>query len=246
MAVQSHNRVAPPLYKMVKRHIIKGIDSGKYPPGSKLPSENQLVQALAVSRMTVNRALRELTRDGVIFRMQGAGSFVSLDAPDSSLSELRDIRDIVAQRGGAYSCSVLHAGVQALAPADAELFTLPKGHKVLALELLHFEDGQPLQYERRLVREEFAPALLSQDFSRQSLYAYLQSIARASELEHVVEAGLADEAECQHLCLSPADPVLRIRRRTWVGRRVVTLGHFSHPGTRYRVAVRLSPPEGEV
>ncbi|HHI70820.1 MAG TPA: UTRA domain-containing protein [Rhodobacteraceae bacterium] len=246
MAGKSHSENAPPLYKMVKRHIIKGINSGKYPPGSKLPSENQLVQVLAVSRMTVNRALRELTRDGVIFRMQGAGSFVSLDGPDNALSELRDIQDIVAQRGGIYSCSVQSAGFQALDPADAELFALPSGHKVLALELLHFEDGRPLQYERRLVREEFAPELLSLDFSRQSLHAYLQSIAPASEVEHVVEAGLADTAACRYLKLEPADPVLRIRRRTWVGQRVVTVGYFSHPGVRFRVSVRFSPPEREV
>jgi DNA-binding GntR family transcriptional regulator len=36
---------------------------------------------------------------------------------------------------------------------------------------------------------------------------------------------------------------MRLRRRTWVGDRVVTLSWFSHPGERYRVSVRVRPAD---
>lgn len=234
-----------PLYEKVKRHITDGIVSGTYAPGTKLPSESELVRSLSVSRMTVSRALRELTRDGIIYRMQGVGSFVSEGGPSTSLAEVRDIRDLIAERGGTYACKVLSAQGVSLDQQGAELFGLERGQAVFSLSIVNLEDGVPLQYERRFVRKDFAPQLLDQDFEKESLFRYLQSIAPVSELEHVVEASLPDAIEAQHLDLEQTIPVLRIRRRTWVGRRVVTVGYFTHPGDRYRVAVRLKPSDAK-
>ena len=57
-----------PLYGKVKNVIKKMIISRKWLPEIKIPSENELVETLKVSRMTVNRALRELTAEGSIRR----------------------------------------------------------------------------------------------------------------------------------------------------------------------------------
>ena len=59
MSISSHAPKA--LYQQVKAHILEKIESGQWPPDTKIPSENQLVKTLKVSRMTVNRALRELS-----------------------------------------------------------------------------------------------------------------------------------------------------------------------------------------
>ena len=64
-----------PRYKMVRDHIIRNIRSGAWQADAKIPSENELVRELDVSRMTVNRALRELTAEGMLRRVQGLGSF---------------------------------------------------------------------------------------------------------------------------------------------------------------------------
>ena len=232
-----------PLYEKVKHHITDGIVSGRFQPGTRLPSESDLVRDLAVSRMTVNRALRELTRDGLIYRMQGVGSFVSEAGPSTSLAEVRDIRSIIAERGGTYGCRVLESGAKPLDQQNADLFNLEAGQQVFSLLLLHLEDGAPLQLETRYVCRDFAPELLEQDFSRCSLFEYLHRIAPVTELEHLVEATLADQVEQEFLEIGAGHPVLRIRRRTWVGRKVVTVGYFSHPGDRYRVAVRLHPSD---
>lgn len=232
-----------PLYEKVKRHITDGIARGAYAPGTRLPSENELVEKIGASRMTVSRALRELTRDGIIYRTRGVGSFVSEAGPNTSLSEVRDIIDIVAERGGVYSCRVLTAETVRLSAFRANLFGLEGGEAVSKLEIVHFEGDSPLQFERRYVREDFAPELLSENFETRSLFKYLQAIAPISELEHVVEATAPDAEEADRLQLAPGVPVLRIRRRTWVGPTVVTLGYFSHPGDRYRVAVRVRPSD---
>ncbi|QPC42834.1 UTRA domain-containing protein [Kaustia mangrovi] len=232
-----------PLYERVKRHITDAISAGEYRPGERLPSENELVAALSVSRMTVNRALRELSRDGVITRVQGAGSFVSEPGPDTSLMEVKDIRHTIAERGGRHRCTPIGARALPATAEIAEAFGFAPGTIVLNAEIVHFENDAPLQIERRFVRKDFAPDFLSVDFETVSVFDYLQAIAPVSELEHVVEAARPDAMEARYLALGPGDPVIRVRRRTWVGDSVVTLTFFSHPGDRYRVAARVRPSD---
>lgn len=230
-----------PLYVKVKRHITDAISAGQYLPGAKLPSESALVEALDVSRMTVNRALRELTRDGLITRLQGVGSFVSSARPMTSLVELKDIRDFVMEQGASYSCKLLIAERRQATRRIGELLEVGKGAQILHVSILHYSDGVPMQLERRFVREDFSPDLLNQDLESTSTFSYFQSIAPVSELEQVVEACTPDAQERRLLKLEPNCPLLRIRRRTWVGPRIVTLGYFSHPGDQFRVTVRLCP-----
>src|SRR6202050_1941637 len=66
----------PPKYAQVIAELQRRIDSGEYPPGSLIPSENQLSAEFAIARPTVVRALRVLRQEGWIDTQQGKGSFV--------------------------------------------------------------------------------------------------------------------------------------------------------------------------
>ena len=138
-----------PLYETVKRHITGAISSGVYAPGARLPSESELVALLSVSRMTVNRALRELSRDGVVTRVQGVGSFVAQPGAGASILEIRDIRETIAARGGRHSCRTIEAGMATAEGETAALLEVTPGSEVCHVVLVHAEDGRPLQLERR-------------------------------------------------------------------------------------------------
>lgn len=60
-----------PIYQRVKQAIVSQISEGVWQPNQRVPSESELVNELGVSRMTINRALRELTSEGYLMRMQG-------------------------------------------------------------------------------------------------------------------------------------------------------------------------------
>jgi DNA-binding LacI/PurR family transcriptional regulator len=70
----------PPKYQQILEDLKASISSGKYRPGERLPSEHELVKTFGTSRVTVNRALRELQLTGVIQRRAGSGSYVSQSA----------------------------------------------------------------------------------------------------------------------------------------------------------------------
>ena len=64
------------LHSQVKDYILSRIQSGEYPPKSKIPTENELVELLGVSRPTIRQALDSLTQAGDLVRVKGCGTFV--------------------------------------------------------------------------------------------------------------------------------------------------------------------------
>jgi GntR family histidine utilization transcriptional repressor len=115
-----------------------------------------------------------------------------------------------------------------------------EGQRVFHSLIVHYENGIPVQIEDRYVNALIAPDYLSQDFTRQTPYAYLSQVAPLTEGEHVVEAILAEPEECRLLQIEPGEPCLLIRRRTWSGRQPVTAARLIHPGSRHRLEGRFS------
>ena len=102
------DKFAPePIYQQIIKSISEKIVEKEWRAGQKLPSENELVLELGVSRMTVNRALRELTQQGLINRVHGLGSFVAETPRHASLIELEDIALEVTNNGKRHHSKVL-------------------------------------------------------------------------------------------------------------------------------------------
>ncbi|BBI31724.1 GntR family transcriptional regulator [Cohnella abietis] len=66
-----------PKYLQLKEEILSWLASGRYRPGDKLPSENELAEQYSLSRQTVRQSIGELVQEGWIAREQGKGTFVS-------------------------------------------------------------------------------------------------------------------------------------------------------------------------
>ncbi|NQD91510.1 histidine utilization repressor [Pseudomonas sp. CrR25] len=229
-----------PLYARVKQMIVGQIQSGAWPPHHRVPSESELVSQLGFSRMTINRALRELTAEGMLVRMQGVGTFVAEPKGQSALFEVHNIADEIAARGHRHHCQVVTLGEELAGPERALALDVREGQRVFHSLLVHFENDIPVQIEDRYVNAAVAPDYLQQDFTRQTPYAYLSQVAPLTEGEHVVEAILADAAECKLLQIERGEPCLLIRRRTWSGRQAVTAARLLYPGSRHRLEGRFS------
>lgn len=65
-----------PKYIIIKNFIIDQIKSGELKTGDQVPSENELSKQFNVSRITANAAIKELSMEGIVERIQGKGTFV--------------------------------------------------------------------------------------------------------------------------------------------------------------------------
>lgn len=222
-----------PQYLRVQRHLREGITSGRWVAGDLLPSEAELVALFGVSRMTVNRALRELHQEGLIERVQGVGTFVAQLHRIASTLTVRDVHEEIAARGHSHGSRVhLLERVRASAPQAAE-FGLRTGGSLFHSLIVHLEDGVPIQCEDRLVNPACAPGYLDMDFEQITPTHYLLQVAPLSEAQYTIEATLPSEQEARLLGISRREPCLVVRRRTFSRGKIVTAVRLVHPGSRY-------------
>jgi GntR family histidine utilization transcriptional repressor len=227
------------LYQGVKDHVRAGIRSGKWKSGDRVPSEHDLVAALGVSRMTVNRALREMADQGELVRIAGVGTFVGEEKPQSGLLRVASIADEIRARGHEYVCEVVRVSREAASVEIAAALGLTAGDAVFHSVCVHRENRLPVQLEDRYVNPKAAPAFILQDFRRTPPSEYLLKTVPLDEVEHVVDAVRPKKAEAALLKVKPKEPCLVLTRRTWSGGTPVTFVRCVHPGSRYRLGTRF-------
>jgi len=229
---------AQPLYLKVKDHILDNIRTGAWAPGARIPSENELVESFGISRMTANRALRELMAEGYVNRVPGVGTFVREAPARSSLMELRNIAEEIAQRGHRYSARVASKRDVPSNPALAEEFEDHASASFFHITVVHEENGVPVQLEDRYVNPALVPDFLAQDFTGITPTAYLVATMPVDELEHTVEATLPTPDQQRLLNVDPLEPCLALHRRSWSRGRVVTAVTLTYPASRYALYSR--------
>jgi GntR family histidine utilization transcriptional repressor len=230
-----------PLYLKVKRHILDNISSGKWAAAARVPSENDIVKSFGVSRMTANRALRELRDEGVLVRVAGVGSFVADQHVHAHPLEVRSIAADIRARGHAHRAEVIsRERVRAVAQLAADFGVAPRTELYGSL-IVHYENDVAVQLEDRYVLARLAPDYLTLDFSRLTPSEYLADIAPLQEAEHVLRAVMPDERTRRLLSMPDDEPCLLMIRRTWSGGAIASVARLYHPGSRYELSGRFRP-----
>jgi GntR family histidine utilization transcriptional repressor len=229
---------AQPLYARVKNHIRENIRTGTWEPGRRVPSENELVESFGISRMTANRALRELSAEGLLSRVPGVGTFVKELPAFSSLLELRNIAEEIAQRGHRYSSRLIARSEIESNPALAEEFEDRSLQRLFHVVIVHEENGVPVQLEDRYVNPLVVPDFLDRDFETATPTAILIAATPVDELEHTVEAALPTSDQQRLLGIGALEPCLALHRRSWSRGRVATAATLTYPASRYALYSR--------
>lgn len=137
---------ASPLYRQLMQRLRSDIASGTYPVHSRIPSEQELCTAYQVSRVTVRKALAELTREGLLRRMQGKGTFVCAPRIHQSLKDVNSFHDACRVMGSTPGTRVISAQV---VPADADtaMQLSLAGETAVELVRLRLADDTPVMLE---------------------------------------------------------------------------------------------------
>lgn len=225
-----------PVYQRIKDHLLEQIHAGHWKEGDAIPSEQELSKQFGVSRMTVNRAVRELTAEQVLTRVQGSGTYVAQHKYQSTLVEIKSIADEVHARGHRHR-SELHLLERAKA---SELMALPFGLKAGAplfhSVIVHFENDIPIQVEDRWVNPVVAPDYMQQDFSAITPNAYLMAAAPLQGVNYSIEALSPPKEIAEMLQIQQKEPCLVLKRRTLSKGQAASVVTMWHPGSRYQFA----------
>lgn len=203
-----------PLYQVVADTVVERIATGVWAPGAMLPSEGQLGAELGVSQGTARKALIALEARGLVQRVQGRGTFVTLRTPESALfhffrlrrpdgSQARPelIREQVRRRRSRRDeRAVLHG-----APAQ-----------VFEIERLRALDDRPGTHEVSVVPADLFPGLDMQTPLPNALYVHYQQAFRCIIVgaDEILRACAAAAPIAEALGVPPGHPVLAAERKS--------------------------------
>ncbi|MFO1270595.1 MAG: histidine utilization repressor [Rubrivivax sp.] len=238
--VLSPTSEAPP-YARVKQYLKDGLAGGRWPAGALMPSEAELVAQFGVSRMTVNRAIKELQSEGLVERSQGVGTFAAPLHRVASTLTIRDLHEEIESRGQHHSAEVHLSREERATPALAERLGLKAGARVFHSVVVHRCNGVPLQCEDRYVSPAMAPKYLDVDFSQTTPTHYLLEVAPFWEADYSIEASAPTPEEARLLGIAEHDPCLVVVRRTKTRTKPITIARLVHPGHRYAIEGNFQP-----
>ncbi len=223
-----------PAYRQIKTHVLGRIHAGEWREGDAIPGEEALAREFGVSRMTVNRAIRELSDEGVVERIQGSGTYVAQQKYQSTLVEIRNIADEIAARGHRHRSELQLLERTRASESQARRFRLRAGEGLFHSRVVHFENEVPLQLEDRYVNPLVAPDYLAQDFTTQTPNAYLMRVAPLQGVEFEIEACAAPAEVAELLRMRPGEPCLVLNRHTYSMGQVATVASMWHPAARHK------------
>jgi len=225
---------ATPAFQRIKEDILSRIRSGEWKEGETIPAEVALAQTFGVSRMTVNRALRELTTEQILTRVQGSGTFVAQQKYQATLVAIRNIAEEIAARGHKHRAELHKLERTRANEAMAAAFGVSVGCALFHSLLVHFENDLPIQVEDRWVNAALAPEYMEQDFTQTTPNAYLMRAAPLQGVDYGIEACLPTREIAEMLHMDVREPCLMLRRKTLSQGQVASVATMWHPGERYQ------------
>jgi GntR family histidine utilization transcriptional repressor len=234
MAAADVGRV--PAFQRIKTYLIDQIQSGYWKEGGAIPSEQALAKQFGVSRMTVNRAVKELTDEQILTRIQGSGTYVAQHKYQATLVEIKSIAEEVRSRGHLHR-SELHRLERTKANEHlASAFSVKAGHLLFHSIIVHFENELPIQVEDRWVNPDVAPDYMQQDFSSITPNEYLMAAAPLQGVNYSIEALAPPKEIADMLQMLARETCLVLKRRTLSKGQVASVATMWHPGSRYQFA----------
>jgi GntR family transcriptional regulator len=204
-----------PLYQQIFQLLRHRILTGEYPAGSKIPSENELCEELAVSRVTVREALRELVRADMLVKVHGKGAFVTAETPRrlqpvKYTGFLEDLQERVSK----LTVTDVESKIVAAAPDIAAALGLDPGVDLVRLRRVRHIDKEPFSLTVNYLPVEIGKRIRVKELYSVPLLKILQTdlripIVRAQE---TIDAVPADPDVAHHLGITVLYPVMHMRR----------------------------------
>lgn len=205
---------AEPLYLSVMSKIKKDILSGVYSTGDKLPTEAELCQDYAVSRVTVRQAIRLLEEKGYVKRRQGSGTYVTYYRAYSAVkhsAQITPFSEEMALAGKAFSARVITLNLIKASPELARELNLRAGEDVSFTERVMMGDEKPITLEQGyLPVRTFPDVSFSVLQSSMTHYIEQQRGIHINCAHIVADAIMPDERLCSLLKVGADVPLLRL------------------------------------
>jgi GntR family transcriptional regulator, histidine utilization repressor len=230
------------LHDRILTDVRDKITGGTWQPGQRIPFETDMAEEYGVSRMTVNKVLTQLTREGYLERRRKVGTFVAKPRQQSAVMTIANIGEEVRQRGGRYSFRIVARAVRAATADDkAHLRSGDARMRVLVVECVHSADDAPFCHEARLINLSAVPEAETADFAAEPAGAWLLKQVPWSGADHTIRAVTPSPRIARLLGLAPSAACLEIERHTDFEDQPITFARLTYRGDQHQLVAQFSP-----
>lgn len=234
---------AVPLHTQIAESLRLQIQNDAFKDKENLPSERELAERYAVSRMTVRQALQKLRHEGLIYHERGVGTFVNNRKIDVHTRNLNGFSEEMQSLGLVPSSRVL-TFKRELADEDVKQdLQLGTGAEVIYLERLRIADDEPMAFEKTYLPAYLFPKLEDFDLTKNSLYQVLVENydLQMHHAEEVLEAASATKRVAEQLDIRVGAPVLVVHRVVFCEtNQPIESAHTIYRADRYRATFYLA------
>ncbi len=206
-----------PLYRLVESHLRDLIHSGKLIPGDLIPSESQLAKALEVSPGTVKKAIDNLVWEGLLFRHQGKGTYVSKVDFEKSLFRFFTYGDAEGRALRIHKITTARGRMPGPLGACKRL-GFEAGTELIYIERLGLVGETPILVEYSWWAPDVVPGLEDESIHIPD-YLYALVLDRFGvpviRAEETLTAGAADEQTAEMIRVKKGAPVVVLKRTTY-------------------------------
>ena len=164
-----------PKYLQISSWLKELIQTGRYKEGEKLPSEIELSKMCEVNRNTLRQAISRLTKEGMLRKEKGMGTFVLSPKPVAlkhRLERISSFRDDLSESGLKEKTVLLKKGIDDAPDHVAKALILGANSKVVVIRRLRTGDAVPLLYEESYLPSDMFGSILNMDLTG-SMYKLL-------------------------------------------------------------------------
>jgi len=231
-----------PLYYQLENILRSKIEGGDVLPNHKLPTEQELSQEYKISRATVRQALAALVSEGLLYRKQGKGTFVTEKARQTKTVKLTGFTEDLFSEGHQAEVKIMEIRVVPAPDRVASVLRVPAGEDVTRFKRLRSLDGGPFSYVLNYLAPEIGEKINERDLQHHTMLHLLEEklgIALGT-IRHSVESIKADVEVASLLGINVFEPVLYMETAVYSadGQPVETVDSFFR-SDRYRYTVEL-------
>lgn len=212
-----------PLYQQIKEFIVEKIENKEWKPGDKIYSENQMFDWFNVSRNTVKKAIEDLEQEGVLYRLQGKGTFVNKPKIEQSLSGFYSFSEVLKEKGLKPKDVVLDVSVEKANHKVAQSLQIDKDEEVVVLQRLRYAHEEPIILESSYLRKDnIREASKLEEVKNTPLYELLRSEynIHVNSAKEAFEPVLINELEGNYLDVNIGSPALLLERIAYDEKRI--------------------------
>ncbi|HHY61302.1 MAG TPA: GntR family transcriptional regulator [Clostridia bacterium] len=245
---------AKSLYLQIKDKIKEQILSGEWKQGSKIPSERELCKTFGVSRITVRQAIAEAVNEGLLFTVQGKGTFVAGTGKEGQehkisqeLAKITNFERTLSSKGLSASTRIVKYEITSVDLALSRILELDMSSQVLHLDLLGLANNEPYVLYRssfaldtgiRFLEKAKEKEKAKTGFSTVDLYQYFEDI-KPYYVEQTFEALAADDYLAEILAVDVGTPLFLASSIVYdVDSRPIEYKNAYYRGDKYKFHIK--------